>query len=92
MKGGIADMMKQHPHINLSIEGHTDSDGSTAYNQSLSEARALSVKNALVQLSVDGRRLTAIGYGESAPMTSNNSQSGKAKNRSRSISLKCTPL
>ncbi|MCR9288375.1 MAG: OmpA family protein [Bacteroidetes bacterium] len=77
----IADMLKAHPDLKLSIEGHTDSDGSTSYNLKLSEARAQAVKAALLNLSISESRLQASGFGETKPMFPNDSDGGKMKNR-----------
>ena len=51
------------------VEGHTDSTGREDYNQRLSEKRAGSVKNALLQRGVDQRRIVTVGYGESLPIS-----------------------
>ena len=77
----VADMMKAHPDIRLSIEGHTDGRGSTSYNLKLSEARAMAVKMTLIQLSIAEERLQAKGFGESRPMSSDKSEGGRALNR-----------
>jgi OmpA-OmpF porin, OOP family len=63
------------------VAGHTDSDGSDAMNQKLSEARAKSVVAYLVTKGVAQARMMAAGYGESKPVADNNSTEGKAKNR-----------
>jgi outer membrane protein OmpA-like peptidoglycan-associated protein len=63
------------------VQGHTDSTGSTSYNQRLSERRAGSVANYLEDLGVRGSRIDAIGYGESRPKASNSSSSGRQRNR-----------
>lgn len=77
----IAKMLQQNPDIKLSIEGHTDSDGNDANNQKLSEERAASVKNALIELNIDASRLETKGWGESKPIDDNNKPEGKANNR-----------
>jgi OmpA-OmpF porin, OOP family len=77
----IAKLMKKYSDIRFSIEGHTDSDGDDASNQKLSEARANSVKVALVDLGVDASRLETKGFGESNPVSDNSTPEGKASNR-----------
>ncbi|MFO8184727.1 MAG: OmpA family protein, partial [Candidatus Aegiribacteria sp.] len=59
----------------------TDSDGSDSYNQTLSEERAASVFNYLVNKGIAARRLTTVGYGESRPLVPNTSDANKAMNR-----------
>jgi len=63
------------------IEGHTDSQGGNAYNQRLSEKRALSVKNWFVQHGVRPSRIMPVGMGENNPMATNATSSGRAQNR-----------
>ena len=78
----IATMLRQHPELRISIEGHTDSDGETAFNQELSEARAAAVKRYLVESYViDASRLETAGFGESRPVASNDTPEGKQENR-----------
>ncbi|MBX2873161.1 MAG: OmpA family protein [Saprospiraceae bacterium] len=77
----IAKMMQEHPDVRLSVEGHTDSSGSSSYNQKLSNVRAIAVRDALVSLKIDPSRLSAKGFGEDHPISSNKSESGKASNR-----------
>jgi outer membrane protein OmpA-like peptidoglycan-associated protein len=62
--------LNQYPQTTIRVEGHTDASGSAAYNQELSERRALAVKNVLVQQGVDSRRIDAVGYGESQLISS----------------------
>lgn len=77
----IQNMLEQHPDLALIIEGHTDSDGDEAYNQDLSERRAASVKEYLVEKGIDAGRLDTKGRGESQPVADNGTLEGKAQNR-----------
>lgn len=78
----IASIMNANPDLNILVEGHTDSTGDAAYNQELSQRRANSIKNYLVnQGEVNPGRLTAVGKGESDPVASNDSEYGRAQNR-----------
>lgn len=78
----IARILDEHPDMRLGIEGHTDSDGDTDYNQTLSEERAAAVRSYLVdQHGVSGSRLVTSGFGESKPVASNDSPEGKQQNR-----------
>jgi OOP family OmpA-OmpF porin len=69
------------PEVRVEIGGHTDSRGSDAYNQKLSESRAASVRDYLVSKGIDASRMTTKGYGESKPIVPNTSDDGRAKNR-----------
>jgi OmpA-OmpF porin, OOP family len=77
----IIEMMKQAKDIKLSVEGHTDSDGSNESNQKLSEARAKAVVDAIVKGGIDAARLSSAGFGEEKPIADNSTAEGKAKNR-----------
>lgn len=77
----IAAMMKDHPDLRFTVEGHTDSDGDEAYNKDLSERRAAAVRNALVQMGTDDGRFETAGWGESKPSDTNDTPEGKANNR-----------
>jgi OOP family OmpA-OmpF porin len=77
----LAKLMSDYPKASIVIEGHASSDGSMEYNQTLSEKRAESVKNALVEMGVGADRLEAVGYGETKPSSDNNSRGGRAANR-----------
>ncbi|MGE8499545.1 MAG: OmpA family protein [Pseudomonas sp.] len=78
----LADFMKQYPQTTTTVEGHTDSVGTDAYNQKLSERRANAVRDVLVnQYGVEGDRVNAAGYGESRPVADNATDSGRAVNR-----------
>lgn len=78
----IGTMLEEHPDLRIAIEGHTDSDGDDASNQSLSEKRAAAVKAYLVERhGVDDSRLTTSGFGESKPVAENDTPEGKQQNR-----------
>jgi OOP family OmpA-OmpF porin len=78
----VADFMKEFPDTSAAIEGHTDNVASAAYNQKLSEKRANSVRQYIIdKFGIDGSRLTAIGYGMTKPIASNDTEEGRQKNR-----------
>lgn len=77
----VAKMMQEHSELKFSIEGHTDSDGDSNYNQKLSEQRAASVKEALKSLGIEDSRMESKGFGESVAVFDNNTSEGKANNR-----------
>jgi OOP family OmpA-OmpF porin len=77
----IVELMNQHPEVNFSIEGHTDSDGDETLNQTLSEKRAEAVKAEFVRLGISDNRLETKGWGESKPVDENSTPEGKANNR-----------
>ena len=77
----IRDILNDNPKGIFVIEGHTSSDGSSEYNQRLSENRAAAVENYLIKNGIDKNRLESIGYGETKPVHENDTRSGRAKNR-----------
>ena len=77
----IIEMMNQAPDIKISIEGHTDSDGSNESNQKLSEQRAKAVVDVIVKRGINDVRLTSTGFGEEKPIVDNKTEEEKAKNR-----------
>jgi OOP family OmpA-OmpF porin len=77
----LAEILKRNEAVNLTIEGHTDTDGEDAYNMNLSQKRTESVKEYLVSKGISESRLTAIGYGETKPVADNTKAAGKARNR-----------
>jgi outer membrane protein OmpA-like peptidoglycan-associated protein len=79
--GKLATFMNKYPERTALIEGHTDSMGSDAYNQGLSQRRADAVKSYLVGQTVNSTRLTASGRGESSPVGDNSSATGRQQNR-----------
>jgi outer membrane protein OmpA-like peptidoglycan-associated protein len=74
-------VMKDKPDLRVSVEGHTDSVGSDAYNQRLSERRAKAVSDYLISQGIDDSRISVEGFGESKPVASNESAAGRAENR-----------
>ena len=77
----MREILRNYPNAKFSIEGHTDSDGSNAFNQKLSEDRANAVRNALIEKGVKPENLVAVGFGETKPIASNKTKEGKAQNR-----------
>lgn len=83
----VAQTLTQYEKTYVDVLGHTDSTGSDAYNQSLSERRASSVANYLTSRGVQSARLATQGYGESQPKASNVDEMGRAENRRVEIRL-----
>jgi len=77
----LAGVINSDPSTSIIVEGHTDSDGSRSYNQTLSERRASVVRNALISYGVDPRRITSYGYGEDRPVVPNDTPYNKQRNR-----------
>ena len=83
----IVGILNEYPNSKFMIEGHTDSDGSNALNQSLSENRAAAVKNYLIENGIATARLRSTGFGETKPISSNKTAKGKAENRRVEVTL-----
>jgi len=78
----IVAVIKDNPHIKkIAIEGHASSDGNKAFNKKLSDDRAKSVRQYLVEHGIEEDRLTAKGYGDEKPIADNESDEGREKNR-----------
>jgi outer membrane protein OmpA-like peptidoglycan-associated protein len=77
----LSGIILAHPGLNLAVEGYTDSVGSEEFNQTLSEKRAESVADFLVQQGLSQDRVTAQGFGESSPVASNDTAAGRQQNR-----------
>jgi outer membrane protein OmpA-like peptidoglycan-associated protein len=73
--------LREHGDLHVSIEGHTDSVGSDAYNQDLGQRRADAARQYLVDQGIDGSRLSAVSFGESRPVADNATADGRAENR-----------
>ncbi|EQB39438.1 hypothetical protein M947_05450 [Sulfurimonas hongkongensis] len=77
----FADFLNKNSNYSTKIVGHTDSTGSEKYNQKLSEKRATSVKNMLIENGVDATKVSTVGKGELDPVADNSTAEGRAKNR-----------
>ena len=85
--GEVVTIMQENPTYKLTIEGHTDSVGSSASNQTLSEKRASAVRFYLMNQGISGERLNAVGYGEEQPVASNQTKAGRRQNRRVALSV-----
>lgn len=83
----VALVVKEFNKTTLNVAGHTDSDGSDQFNQSLSERRAASVGGYFTSHGVLAARVLTVGYGESRPIASNATAEGKAQNRRVELTL-----
>lgn len=86
----VADSLKQYPDSLIDVYGHTDSTGSDAYNQTLSENRARTVANYLSMQGVSPARIRSQGYGETMPVADNATDEGRRKNRR--VEIKIVPV
>lgn len=77
----LATYMKQNPGKNVTLAGHTDNTGSAKLNKELSQKRADFIRDVLISKGVSADRITAIGYGQSQPIASNATASGRQQNR-----------
>lgn len=77
----VAVTLQAYPKVNVEVEGHTDNIGSEAYNLGLSERRAIAVKKYLADRSVPEKRMTPVGYGETRPIETNETEEGRENNR-----------
>jgi len=93
-KESVAELMKlkaildNNSTVKIELGGHTDSDGDEKHNQSLSENRAKSVVNWLIENGIEKDRLTYVGYGEKSPIVANDTPENKAKNRRTEVTIK----
>ena len=92
----LVNIMKANPTMHVEISGHTDSKGSAAYNQKLSEDRAQSVVSRLIESGIDAKRMTAKGYGKSMPVAPNKNKDGsddpEGRQLNRRVEFKITEI
>jgi outer membrane protein OmpA-like peptidoglycan-associated protein len=77
----VLTLLQKYPTTSLSIQGHTDNVGDSLFNQKLSLDRAEAVRKWLVDHGANAKRVTAVGYGQSRPISSNTTEEGRSKNR-----------
>ncbi|MDX1635121.1 MAG: OmpA family protein [Marinobacter sp.] len=83
----VALVLKEFDKTIIQIEGHTDSTGSQSYNQLLSEQRASSVRDFLLNQGIEPKRTRAVGYGQRYPIASNDTAAGREQNRRVELTL-----
>ena len=83
----LYEFMKESGDAKVEISGHTDNTGTPEYNKELSEKRAASVVNYLIERGISPDRLVSAGYGEERPVADNNTESGKARNRRTELTI-----
>jgi outer membrane protein OmpA-like peptidoglycan-associated protein/tetratricopeptide (TPR) repeat protein len=83
----VLELMNENPSLVVEISGHTDNTGTPEYNQGLSERRAGSVKNYLIENGISSIRMTAVGYGLTKPIASNETEEGRAENRRTELKI-----
>jgi len=83
----LARILNNYPDTDILIEGHTDADGTEEYNMALSERRALSVANYLIEHTVEAARMTITWYGEMQPIADNETVEGKQQNRRVEVAI-----
>jgi outer membrane protein OmpA-like peptidoglycan-associated protein len=84
----LANNFRQYPDEEVSVEGHTDNVGSDEYNQRLSEQRAFSVRDYLVDQGMPNERVSAVGFGKTQPKASNDTPEGRQVNRRVEIHIR----
>jgi outer membrane protein OmpA-like peptidoglycan-associated protein/tetratricopeptide (TPR) repeat protein len=83
----LVQLMTNNPKLEVAIYGHTDNEGSASSNLSLSEKRAVAIKNYLIAHGIPANRLSSRGFGETQPIESNETPEGKARNRRTEFSI-----
>jgi len=77
----LSNFITQNNNLIIEISGHTDNNGAPEYNKKLSDNRANAVRNFLIEKGCKAENMRAVGYGQTAPVASNNSVEGRAQNR-----------
>ncbi len=83
----LGELLLLKPEVEMEIYGHTDNVGGEEYNLKLSQGRAESVKNYLIDRGITANRLTPIGFGYSRPIDTNNTKEGRQKNRRTEVRM-----
>lgn len=83
----LASYLRANPQVKVRIDGHTDAQGSDAYNQALSERRAAAVRAALASMGIDPARIETVGHGEATPLADNRTAAGRQQNRRVEVTL-----
>lgn len=83
----LVEVMKFKTGMQIEIGGHTDDVGEDAANQKLSQSRADAVRNYLIKNGIEGRRVSAVGYGEAKPVAYNDTPEGRQKNRRTEVRI-----
>ena len=84
----VANVLSRHPDKFLSIEAHTDNIGDANYNLALSEKRAKMCYDYLITQGITSNRMSYVGFGEEAPIDTNDDASGRKKNRRAELKIK----
>lgn len=84
----VVRILRMHPDIAVDIGVHTDARGSSAFNQSVSDARARAIQTYLVTHGIAASRIQARGYGEDRPIDTNSTEEGRAHNRRVEIAVR----
>ncbi|AJY47458.1 OmpA family protein [Martelella endophytica] len=88
----VATVLAKYNRTAVNVNGYTDSTGSAEYNQTLSQQRANSVANYLIQSGVSGSRISAVGFGPSNPVASNATPEGRAQNRRVEVQISAVKM
>lgn len=83
----LSQVLAKYENTDILIEGHTDNTGDKAYNQTLSENRASTVQNYLIEQGIRANRMSAVGYGEEQPLQENSSKAGRQANRRVEVAI-----
>lgn len=87
----VADILLTYPETDIVVMGHTDSKGSDDYNRLLSESRARTVSDYLISRGVQQYRISWIGYGETMPIATNDTEQGRQRNRRVELDIRVNP-